>query len=86
MLLQFPGEILKDILSHLEAIWLFQLAAAYPKINDLLGFETSNRIWYDAIPAALFLEPEAFQDEKLVEDRMLRHAEGLEMDSTLELS
>jgi hypothetical protein len=86
VLLQFPAEILKHILVYLEPIWLFQVAAAYPQIDDLLGFETSNRIWYDAVPAALFLEPEAFQDEVQVKGRMLAGSGGAEMDKTLELS
>lgn len=86
MLLQFPAEILKNILAHLEPIWLFQVAAAYPRIDDLLEIGVSNRIWYDAIPAALFLEPENFQDEELVKDRMAACSDGDESDTTLQLS
>lgn len=85
-LLQFPPEILKQIVGYLEPIWLFQVAAAYPQIHELLGFETANRIWYDAIPAALFPEPENFQDEALVKDRMLAYSKGAEVDATLQLS
>ncbi len=86
MLVQYPAEILKHILAYLEPIWLFQVAAAYPRINDLLDFENSNRIWYDAIPAALFLEPENFQDEVLVKDRMLAFSKGDKTAKTLQLS
>jgi hypothetical protein len=86
MLLQFPAEILKIVLSCLEPIWLFQVAAAYPKIDSLLDFQTSNKIWYDAMPAALFLEPENFQDEMLVKDRMSAYSKGDESNATLQLS
>jgi hypothetical protein len=85
-LLQFPTEILKHIFGYLEPIWLFQVAAAYPHIYELLGSEISNRIWYDAVPAALFLEPENFQDEVLLRDRVLAYSEGGEADTTLQLS
>jgi hypothetical protein len=86
VLLQFPAEILKEIVEYLEPIWLFQVAATYPKINELLGFEISNRIWYDAIPTALYLEPENFQDEVLVKDRLLAYSRGDKIDTTLQLS
>lgn len=86
VLLQFPAEILKNILEYLEPIWLFQAAAAYPRISKILGFEVSNRIWYDAIPAALYLEPENFQDEELVKDRVLAYSRKNEIDTTLQLS
>ena len=86
MLLQLPAEILKIILTYLEPIWLFQVAAAYPRIDDLLTFATSNKIWYHAIPAALLLEPESFQDEVLVKDRMLAYSGGDKPDTTLQLS
>lgn len=86
VLLQFPAEILKNILAFLEPIWIFQAAAAYPGLDKLLGFEVSNRIWYDAIPAALFLEPESFQDEVLVKDRTSAYSPGDEIDTTLQLS
>lgn len=85
-LLQFPPEILKHILAYLEPIWLFQVAAAYTRINDLLDFETSNRIWYDAVPAALFLEPESFQDEALVKDRILACSKGVVDNKALQFS
>jgi hypothetical protein len=86
MLLQFPPEILKVILGYLEPIWLFQVAAAYHNIHELLDFETSNRVWYDAIPAALLLEPENFQDEVLVNDRMEAYSKGLKFDTTFSLA
>ena len=86
MLLHFPAEILQIVLGLLEPIWLFQVAAAYPQIDSLLGFEKSNKIWYNATPAALFLEPENFQDEMLVEDRMSAYSTRNEPDATLQLS
>lgn len=86
MLLQFPPEILQRILAYLQPIWLFQVAAAYPQINTLLGYETSNRIWYDVLPAALFLEPENFQDEELVKDRIAAYSNKDEVGTSLQLS
>ena len=86
MLLQFPPEILQCVLGYLEPIWLFQLAAAYPKINALLSYETSNKIWYDALPAALCLEPENFQDEELVKDRTSTYSKRDEVGTSLQLS
>jgi hypothetical protein len=86
MLLQFPAEILKNILEYLGPIWLFQAAAAYPRISKILGFKVSNRIWYDALPAALYPEPENFQDEELVQDRALAYSRNKETDTTLQLS
>lgn len=67
---KLPVEILKNILGYLEPIWLFQVAAAYSEIEAILSFETSNRLWYDALPAALYLEPENFQDEMTLKHRM----------------
>ena len=86
VLLRFPAEVLKNILEYLEPIWLIQVAAAYPDINKVLGFQQSNRIWYDALPAALFLEPESFQDEVLVENRKMAYISGDGTDTTLQLS
>ncbi|ERF70906.1 hypothetical protein EPUS_02428 [Endocarpon pusillum Z07020] len=86
VLLRFPVEILKNILEYLEPIWLIQVASAYPDINKVLGFQQSNRIWYDALPAALFLEPESFQDEVLVENRKMAYTSGDGTDTTLQLS
>ncbi len=76
VLLQLPVEVLKNILEYLEPIWLIQVAAAYPVINKVLGFQQSNRVWYDALPASLYLEPESFQDEMLVENRKSVYSGG----------
>lgn len=86
VLQRLPVEVLKNILEYLEPIWLIQVAAAYPIINKVLGFQRSNRIWYDALPAALFLEPESFQDEMLVENRKTVYSTGDGTDTTLQLS
>lgn len=86
VVLRLPVEVLKNILEYLEPLWLLQVAAAYPDINKVLGFQQSNRIWYDALPAALFLEPESFQDEVLVENRKMACTSGDATDTTLRLS
>ena len=62
MLLQFPPEILQAILRYLEPIWIFQVEAAYPQIAELSASLT--KLWYNALPFALYLEPEHFQVEE----------------------
>jgi hypothetical protein len=86
LLLRFPTEILKRIFGYLEATWLFQVEAAYAMIAELLSFENSNRLWYDEIPDALLANPENFQDEALVKDRMLAHCKVERSDVTAPLS
>lgn len=86
LLIRFPPEILKQILGYLEAIWLFQVEAAYAMIGELLSFENSNRLWYDAVPDALLVEPEKFQDEALVKDWMLAYCKAERSEVTLPLS
>lgn len=46
----------------------------------------SNRIWYDTLPAALYLEPESYQDDISVRDRVLGHSKVDEIGATLPLS
>jgi hypothetical protein len=86
ILLQFPLEILVYILGYLEPLWLFQVSAAFSDLHELLGFEHSNKLWYDAVPPALFLEPEHFQNEMLVEDRMAAYSARNEVDGTLQFA
>lgn len=69
MLLQFPPEILKLILSYLEPIWLFQVEEAYAEIKELSL--ALNSVWYNSLPAALYLVPEHFQDEDKVNHKLV---------------
>ncbi|KPI41240.1 uncharacterized protein AB675_7840 [Cyphellophora attinorum] len=64
---QFDKEILRIILGHVDAVWLFQLEKAIPKMCRYLTGAESNLDWYNAIPAPLLLEPGATsQNRKIV--------------------
>lgn len=63
---QLPPEILLKVLGHLDPIWLFQAEAACSHIRSFLQSPASNKIWYNALPAALLAQPEYFQSEREV--------------------
>ena len=83
ILIQFPPEILLKVLGHLDAIWLFQVEAACSQIRLFLQSSAGNRVWYDAIPAALLAQPEHFQSERDVQDVQLHRP--LEAYSVMEI-
>ena len=60
IIVQFPPEILHKVLGQLDPIWLFQLEIACPQMSSFLRSRTANKVWYDAIPAALLTQPEYF--------------------------
>ena len=64
IIVQFPPEILHKVLGQLDPIWLFQLEIACPQMSSFLRSRTANKVWYDAIPAALLTQPEYFQSER----------------------
>lgn len=70
MVVQFPSEILKAILSYLQPIWILHSSAAYAQICSALSFENGNKVWYDTLPPSLLAEPERYQDEEQVRQAM----------------
>jgi hypothetical protein len=58
-----PHEIFVRICSYLEPIWLWNLSHTCHFAFVGLSFALGNKIWYDAIPAALYKEKEKYQDE-----------------------
>jgi len=61
ILVQFPPEILCCIFEKMEPIWMMQASYAYKETASFLCSEVANKLWYNAIPPALRLEPEFFQ-------------------------
>lgn len=62
-LAKLPVEIVLHIVGFLEPVWMVQFARAFPEIDAMLSYEESNRMWFDALPPALLLEEEHFQDD-----------------------
>ncbi|KAI9778693.1 MAG: hypothetical protein M1839_007924 [Geoglossum umbratile] len=63
-ILDLSGELLAEIGSYLPAFWLLQLCSTCRAMNDLFGFKRNNVIWYNALPPALWLTGERFQNEE----------------------
>ncbi|KAI9845561.1 MAG: hypothetical protein M1837_004658 [Sclerophora amabilis] len=63
-LLAMPPEIVQQISSKLPAVWLVCFSNTCKTVYDLLSHEKANKIWYDAMPPSIWIQPEAFQIEE----------------------
>ena len=66
MLLQLPPNLLNQVLSYLDPIWLFQLELTCTCLASHLRGTFANQVWYTIIPSPLLTTPEHFQDEKVL--------------------
>ena len=69
-LMQYPPEILAKILSYLEPCWLLQAITASEEIDKFMTSDLGNQIFFNALPAAIWMEPEHFQDMQEVHERL----------------
>lgn len=52
-----PYEIFAEICSHLEPVWLWNLAHACRTNQLRLSFSNGNFLWFKSLPASLWMEP-----------------------------
>ncbi len=62
-LLTMPLEILHQICSNLEPIWLLNLTATCTTMLTAMSFENGNKVWYNVLPPSMWKDGEQFQND-----------------------